>query len=132
MPESHPIGTPKDGKAQKQQRLRSPLHEMDDDLPVATMAQSSDSGAVVPRRLVYAGVDVELPPQNIENPEAAVTMGAMNQLFRDYMAPMINITQALGKDLEDLKSTVESGMEEIEIRRTNLDNDIEYLRGELQ
>eukprot|EP00959_Pyramimonas_sp_CCMP1952_P069561 1452018-Pyramimonas_sp.AAC.1 len=41
-----------------------------------------------------------LPPAQIPNAEAPVTMGAMNTMFRDYLAPVMKISQAQGRDFK--------------------------------
>ena len=47
--------------------------------------------------------EVQFPPEDIPNADAPVTMGALNDMFRNYLAPVMKVTKTTGYDFKEFK-----------------------------
>ena len=115
MPETHTISSPEPRRSalsgqDKKARLGSPAQPMAIDSEGHASQQdqfhheASLDDDIFPR--------VRFPPAEVGNPEAPITIRAMNTLFREYLAPVMQVSRALGYDCKEFKQTMETNMEE--------------------
>ena len=136
-PEIHALATPPPKSALKQPRLGSPSAAMDTGLADVAAHQTAlqhalGEAAPASHTNTYETEFDDLPKEeDIHNPNAPVTVATMHQIFRQYMLPVMRANKSMSTDFQAFKTTMEAEVEEINIRTTNLEDDIEATREEI-